>query len=312
MSDDRLPPLNALRAFEAAARRASFTKAAEELDVTPGAISQQIRLLEETVGQPLFRRLGRHVELTDPARLALPALQDAFVKLDEAARTLRLPLRRSRVSVSVAPSFAAKWLVPRMDTFQNAHPDVEVWISADMKVVDFALDDVDVAIRYGPGLHEGVTAEKLLAESVVPVCSPALLEGPTPLNAPTDLAAHTLLHDGSPENDPSCPDWPMWLAARGLEAIDARKGPRFNQASLVIEAAASGRGIALAKRAIAQQDLDSGRLVIPFADTSSPVAFSYWLVRPRGRSMTPALKDFLDWLKAEAGAAAIYGAGDGI
>jgi LysR family glycine cleavage system transcriptional activator len=312
MQDERLPPLNALRAFEAAARRASFTKAAEELDVTPGAISQQIRLLEETVGQPLFRRLGRHVELTDPARMALPSLQDAFAKLDEAARTLRLPLRRSRVSVSVAPSFAAKWLVPRMDAFQEAHPDVEVWISADMKVVDFAIDDIDVAIRYGPGLYEGVTAEKLLAESVVPVCSPTLLSGPKPLVEPANLAEHTLLHDGSPENDPSCPDWTMWLAARGLDHIDARKGPRFNQASLVIEAAASGRGVALAKRAIAQQDLDSGRLVIPFADEGSPVAFSYWLVRPRGRTMTPALRHFLDWLKGEAGIEGFTGLGDGI
>lgn len=297
----QLPPLNALRAFEAAARRLSFTKAAEDLDVTPGAISQQVKILEDWVGQPLFRRLGRAVELTDAARAAMPALREAFERLDDAVRLMRLPLRRERVSVSAAPSFAAKWLVPRLDRFQARHPDVQVWVSADMALVDFAYADVDVAVRYGPGLYEGVLAEKLLGEEVLPVCSPALLEGGRPLNSPADLSGHTLLHDSSPDNDPTCPDWPMWLAARGLSSVEGNQGLRFNQSAMVIDAAASGRGVALAKRAIAAADLASGRLVAPFGASADPVGFAYWLVRPKGRTMTPALKAFLDWVRLEAG-----------
>jgi LysR family glycine cleavage system transcriptional activator len=300
MAQDRLPPLNALRAFDSAARHLSFARAAEELDVTPGAISQQIRVLEDFVGQPLFRRLGRTVELTDPGKAAAPALREAFDKLHDAARLLQMPLRRGRVAVSAAPSFAAKWLVPRLEAFQARHPDVEVWISADMAVVDFAVDDVDVAIRYGPGLYPNVHAERLMSESVVPVCSPGLL---ATLETPADLARVTLLHDGSPENDPTCPDWAMWLKARGVDGVDPRPGPRFNQGSLAIEAAISGRGVALAKRAIAQADLDAGRLAIPFADQGSPVAFAYHVVWPRGRTMTPGLKAFVAWVREEAGVA---------
>jgi LysR family transcriptional regulator, glycine cleavage system transcriptional activator len=297
MSHDRLPPLNALRAFDSAARHLSFARAAEELDVTPGAISQQIRVLEDFVGQPLFRRMGRSVELTDPGRAAAPALREAFEKLHDAARLLHLPLRRGRVAVSAAPSFAAKWLVPRLESFQERHPDVEVWVSADMAVVDFAVDDVDVALRYGAGLYSGVHCERLLSESVVPVCSPSLQER---LKSPRDLAGVTLLHDGAPENDPTCPDWAMWLKARGVEGVDPRPGPRFNQGSLAIEAATAGRGVALAKRAIAQSDLDAGRLVIPFADEGSPVAFAYHLVWPRGRTLSPAVKAFIAWVREMA------------
>lgn len=295
------PPLNALRAFEAAARRLSFTKAAEDLDVTPGAISQQIKILEDWVGQPLFRRLGRSVELTDAARASLPALREAFERIDDAARLMKLPLRRERVSVSAAPSFAAKWLVPRIARFQARHPDVQVWTAADMALVDFAYADVDLAIRYGPGLYEGVLVEKLMNEEVLPVCSPALLEGPRPLRGPADLAGQTLLHDASPDHDPSCPDWSMWLAARGVSGADGNQGLRFNQSAMVIDAAISGRGVALAKRAIAGADLAAGRLVAPFGAETDRVGYAYWLVRPKGRTMTPALQAFLDWIRSEAG-----------
>ncbi|MFY7760354.1 transcriptional regulator GcvA [Aquidulcibacter sp.] len=294
------PPLNALRAFEAAARRLSFTKAAEDLDVTPGAISQQVKILEDFVGQPLFRRLGRAVELTDSARASMPLLREAFERIDDAVRQMRLPLRRERVSVSAAPSFASKWLVPRIDRFQAANPDVQVWVAADMNLVDFAYADVDLAVRYGPGFYEGVTSEMLMGEEVLPVCSPALLEGSKPLRTPQDLVGHTLLHDVSPDNDPSCPDWSMWLTARGVPRADGNQGLRFNQSAMVIDAAASGRGVALAKRAIAAADLQSGRLVAPFSGEGDKVGFAYWLVRPKGRTMTPALKAFLDWIKSEA------------
>jgi LysR family transcriptional regulator, glycine cleavage system transcriptional activator len=294
------PPLNALRAFEAAARRLSFTKAAEDLDVTPGAISQQIKILEDFVGQPLFRRLGRAVELTDSARAAMPLLRDAFERVDDAVRQMRLPLRRERVSVSVAQSFASKWLVPRMERFQAMHPNVQIWIAADMNLVDFAYTDVDLAIRYGQGYYEGVISEKLMTEEVFPVCCPSLLLESKPLKTPQDLVGHTLLHDTGTDNDPSCPDWSMWLAARGVTGANSNQGLRFNQSALVIDAAASGRGIALAKRAIAAADLQSGRLVAPFAGEGDKVGFAYWLVRPKGRTMTPALKSFIDWVKDEA------------
>lgn len=295
------PPLNALRAFEAAARRLSFTKAADDLDVTPGAISQQIKILEEHVGQPLFRRLGRSVELTDAARAAMPALRAGFEHLEDAVRLMRLPLRRERVSVSAAPSFASKWLVPRIDRFQSAHPSVQVWISADMSLVDFGYSDVDVAVRYGPGFYDGVLVEKLMNEEVLPVCSPSLLEAGRPLAVPSDIVGHTLLHDASADHDPSCPDWSMWLAARGVHGGDGNQGLRFNQSALVIDAAASGRGIALAKRAIAAADLASGRLVAPFSEAGDKVGFAYWLVRPKGRTLTPAVKVFLEWIRGEAG-----------
>lgn len=306
-ASDRLPPLNALRAFEAAARRLSFTKAAEELSVTPGAISQQIRHLEEFAGAPLFRRTGRQVLLTDAGQAALPLLTAAFEQMAEAAHMMRAPARRNRLMISCAPSFAAKWLARRLDGFQQQYPDAEVWVSADIALVDFAGPDIDLAIRYGSGGYEGLRFEKLMSESALPVCSPDLLEGAHPINTPQDLAFHTLLHDQSPEIDPSCPDWASWLAARGARDIDTNRGPRFNQSSLVVEAAAAGRGVALAKKAIAAADLDSGRLIAPFADGAADLDFAYWIVWPRGRTQSLIARDFIKWLKAEALAEQVTG-----
>ena len=304
---DRLPPLNALKAFEAAARRLSFTKAAEELNVTPGAISQQIRQLEDYAGTPLFKRTGRSVLLTDAAQAALPIVRDAFDKIAEAGRIMQAPARKGRVMVACAPSFAAKWLAPRLETFHSAHKGIEAWLSADMGLTDFATADADLAIRYGKGVYDGLKTELLLDETVVPVCSPALLEGDHPIRKPTDLAHHTLLHDESPENDPSCPDWSSWLVARNVKSQTARRGPRFNQAVLVIEAAISGQGIALAKRAVAAADLAAGRLVAPFADGSTEIDFSYWLVWPKGRHLSPDVRTFIKWAKTEAATSEIVG-----
>ncbi|MEL6285455.1 MAG: transcriptional regulator GcvA [Pseudomonadota bacterium] len=297
---DRLPPLNALRAFEAAARRLSFTKAAEELNVTPGAISQQIRQLEDYAGTPMFKRTGRSVLLTDAAQAALPLVREAFERIGEAGRVMRAPARKGRVMVSCAPSFAAKWLAPRLESFHQAHEGIEAWVSADMQLTDFNTADADLAIRYGRGHYDGLRSEKLMDETVLPVCSPGLLEGRDPLRRPEDLAVHTLIHDESPEKDPSCPDWSSWLRARGVSGVDGERGPRFNQAVLVIEAAVNGRGIALAKRAIAATDLDAGRLVAPFADGTTAIDFAYWLVWPKGRHLGPDVRAFLDWSKREA------------
>lgn len=297
----RLPPFHALRAFEAAGRHLSFARAADELGVSPAAVSQHIQQMEEFAGQPLFRRLGRRVELTDAGTAALVHVAAAMASLGDAARIMRLPLRGQRVSVSVAPSFAIKWLVPRLERFKALHPDIEVWVSADMGLVDFAVADVDLAIRYGAGGYADSQAQMLLTESVVPICSPALIEGDGALKSPADIARFALLHDDSPDRDPSCPTWPMWLMARGLDVEHARKGLRFNQSSLVVEAAIAGKGIALAKGQLAAADIAAGRLVTPFENAETPINFAYWLVWRRGRSLSPGLKAFMDWIREEAG-----------
>jgi LysR family glycine cleavage system transcriptional activator len=294
----RLPPLNALRAFEAAARHLNFSRAADELSVTPGAVSQQIQNLEDYIGAALFKRTPKGLLLTDAAQIALPALREAFDRLAEAASMLTAAVDGRRLTVSVAPSFAAKWLVPRLGKFETAHPLVDVWVSAGMELVDFASGEVDVAIRYGAGRYPGLESQRLMQETVLAVASPELL-ATNPLATLDDLAHHILLHDGSPDADPSCPDWTMWLAARGVKGVDGQRGPRFNQSSLVIEAAAGGRGIALAKRTLAQADLDAGRLVTPFQDATA-VDFAYHVVYPKAKGRLPQVKAFIGWLTAEA------------
>ncbi len=298
MSRDRLPPLSALRVFEAAARHESFKQAAEELFVTPGAVSQQIRLLEEHVGVELFVRDGRRVVLSDAGKASAQILKEAFEKMFEATRLMKAGTQKGRVTVSAAPSFAAKWLMPRLYEFSAANEDIDVWVSADMTPVDFAVTDIDLAVRYGNGHYSGLHVEHLLAEAVVPVCSPLLFEA-APIKKPGDLAHHVLLHDAG-DGDPSCPDWPMWLKAHGVEGVDATRGPRFNQASMVIEAAVAGRGVALAKRTIADADLQAGRLKVLFDEKDAPLNYGYYLVWPQTRDPSPAQLRFMEWLRNEA------------
>ncbi len=300
MDRRRLPPLNALRAFEAAARHLNFSRAADELAVTPGAVSQQIQNLEDYIGGPLFKRTPRGLLLTDSAQTALPALRDAFDKLAEAASLLTAPVDGRRVTVSAAPSFSAKWLVPRLGRFEEAHPEVDVWLQAGMELVDFATGEVDVAIRYGSGHYPALETTKLMTESVVVVASPALI-AEKPLDRIEDLANHVLLHDGSPDGDESCPDWPMWLAARGVKGVDGARGARFNQTSLAIEAAIAGRGVALTKRALAQADVDAGRLVEPLR-IATAVDFAYYVVHPKAKGRLKQVRAFTAWLAAEAAA----------
>ncbi len=300
MERRRLPPLNALRAFEAAARHLNFSRAADELSVTPGAVSQQIQNLEDYIGAALFRRTPKGLLLTDAAQIALPALREAFDRLAEAASMLTAAVDGRRLTVSVAPSFAAKWLVPRLGKFEAAHPQVDVWVSAGMELVDFANGEVDIAIRYGAGRYPGLEVQRLMQETVIPVASPELV-AENPLADPSDLAHHILLHDGSPDADESCPDWDMWLKARSIKDVDGQRGPRFNQSSLVIEAAVGGRGVALAKRALAQADLDAGRLVAPL-QIATAVDFAYYLVHPKAKGRLPQVKAFVAWLTAEAAA----------
>jgi LysR family glycine cleavage system transcriptional activator len=294
----RLPPLNALRAFEAAARHLNFSRAADELSVTPGAVSQQIQNLEDFVGVALFKRTPKGLLLTDPAQIALPALREAFDRLAEAASMLTAAVDGRRLTVSMAPSFAAKWLVPRLGKFEALHPMVDVWVSAGMELVDFASGEIDIAIRYGAGHYAGLEVTRLMQETVIAVASPELLERQA-LAELSDLSHQVLLHDGSPDADESCPDWNMWLAARGVRGVDGSRGPRFNQSSLVIEAAVGGRGVALAKRALAQADLDAGRLVAPF-QIATAVDFAYYVVHPKAKGRLPQVKAFVAWLIAEA------------
>ncbi|HZC16091.1 MAG TPA: transcriptional regulator GcvA [Caulobacteraceae bacterium] len=296
----RLPPLNALRAFEAAARHLNFSRAADELSVTPGAVSQQIQNLEDYVGVALFKRTPKGLLLTDPAQIALPALREAFDRLAEAASMLTAAVDGRRLTVTVPPSFASKWLLPRLGGFEALHPDVDVWVSAGMELTDFTSGEVDLAIRYGAGRYPGLEVIRLMQETVIPVASPELLAD-HPLEQLGDLANQVLLHDGSPDADHSCPDWTMWLAARGVKGVDGARGPRFNQSSLVIEAAVGGRGVALAKRALAQADLDAGRLVAPF-QIATAVDFAYYLVHPKTKGRLPQVKAFITWIGAEAAA----------
>ena len=296
----RLPPLNALRAFEAAARHLNFSRAADELSVTPGAVSQQIQNLEDYVGAALFKRTPKGLLLTDAAQTALPALREAFDRLAEAASLLTAAVDGRRLTLTAAPSFAAKWLVPRLGKFEEAYPQVDVWLSAGLDIVDFATGEVDLAIRYGSGRYPGLEVTRLLSETVIPLASPELLAN-TPLNDPADLANHILLHDGSPDADDSCPDWAMWLAARGIKNVDGARGPRFNQSSLVIEAAVNGRGVALAKQTLAQADIDAGRLVAPL-QIPTAVDFAYYVVHPKTKGRLPQVKAFVSWIQAEAAA----------
>lgn len=297
----RLPPLNALRVFEASARHLSFTKAAEELHVTPGAVSQQIKALEDFLQTPVFRREKRALLLTDEAQASLPVLREGFDKLSEASDILAAKADSRRLAISVAPSFASKWLVPRLDSFQDAHPEIDVWVSADMDVVDFAVDDVDLAVRYGAGNYPGLVTDHLMAEKIVPVCAPHLITGDKPLRKPEDLTRHTLLHDSSPDKDEKVPNWPMWLKAAGICHKEGDRGLKFNQSSLVIEAAVAGKGVALAKSALALADLEAGRLVIPF-DLTTPTDFAYYIVHPPSKSSSASVKAFASWLKDQAAA----------
>lgn len=294
-----LPPLNALRAFETAARHLSISLAARELNVTPAAISHQIRLLEEYIGLPLFIRNGRGLGLSDAGAAGLRDLREGFARLGAAMDAIDSLGEAGVLSVSVAPSFASKWLLPRLGGFQQTHSEIDVHVSASMQVSDFVKDGVDIAIRYGAGRYNDVVVERLLTEGVIPVCSADYLERHGPFNSPSDLVEATLLHDDSPDNDPSCPDWEMWLGAAGAKHINAGRGPRFNQSSFVIEAAALGRGVALAKAALAAEDLRRGRLVKAFP-SAVKVDFAYYIVAPRAKLNLPKVSHFISWLRKEA------------
>ena len=287
----RLPSLNGLRAFEAAARHLSFTLAAAELNVTQTAISHQIRRLEEELGIRLFVRQNRALTLTPQAQDYLPGVRAAFNDLRLATDRL---LRRDDdkvLTVSTLASLAAKWLLPRLTDFQEAHPGIDVRITTSTSLVDFQRDNVDAAIRYGRGQWPGLRADWLMAEDIFPVCSPALLGGAKPLRKPEDLAHHTLLHTSVARED-----WQLWLTAAGLTVVLAqRRGLMFDQSFMALQAAMEGLGVALGRTRLVESDIAAGRLVMPF-DLTLPTDAGFYIVAPEETANMPRIALFRDWL----------------
>ena len=292
-----LLPLTSLHAFEAAARRLSFKAAAEELHVTPGAISQQIKLLEDRLGTALFLRQTRRIQLTEAGRVLLVPTQQAFRALTDAVARIRGTDRGKILSVSLLPSFAALWFVPRLGHFRGRHPDIDVLISATPKLADIDRDEVDVVIRYGLGDYPGLHVEHLLADDLFPVCSPQLLEGPVPLRKPADLAHHTLIHDELRQ------EWDLWMRAAGIEGLDTSRGPSFSLWDLAFQAAIAGQGVALGRSTLVGEYLKSGKLVRPF-DVTSHSRFGYYLVCLLERANEPKIAALRGWLKEEIAGAA--------
>lgn len=289
----RLPPLNALKAFEAAARHLNFTHAAQELHVTQAAISHQVKHLEQWLALQLFERKGRTLTLSVHGKAYLRDLSELFDAL--AAATARIgdnavagPLR-----ITVLPSFASKWLLPRLGRFHAAHPEIEVQMSTSVDLCDLPRSDYDLGIRSGLGRWPGLQAELIAHERLAPLCSPALLSSAAPLKTIADLHQHTLLHDRPGEQ------WQRWLDSVGVAGIDARSGPGFSDSALVLQAAIDGRGVAMGRLFLAADDLAAGRLVKPFAQQLAN-DFSYWLVYPKAAASKPRVAAFRAWLLAEA------------
>jgi LysR family glycine cleavage system transcriptional activator len=289
----RLPPLNALRAFEAAARHESFTRAAAELFVTQGAVSHQVKALETQLGVRLFNREPQGLALTEAGKDYLVAVRDGFDRI--ALGTERLLQRQNAgvLTVSTSPDFAAKWLVHRLGSFVEAHPEIDLRVSATLHHVDFSREEVDVAVRHGDGDWPGLDTVRLSSEQLFPVCSPKLLSGRKRLSKPSDVLKYPLIHMDTRT------DWTRWLQAAGLDDAKVIHGPVLNRASMVIDAAINGQGIALARTTLSAHDILNGRLVRPFAEALR-LAKTYWIVCPKATASLPKIQTFREWLLAQA------------
>lgn len=285
----RLPPLNALKAFEAAARNLSFTIAADELFVTQAAVSHQIKTLEEHLGLKLFLRKNRSLLLTEEGQGYFLDIRDIFTQLIDATEKLLARGAKGSLTVSLTPSFAIQWLVPRLNLFNEAHPDIDVRIKAQDQDENSLTDDVDVAIYYGRGNWSGIETHKLHTEYMVPLCSPMLLNSSIPMNTPADLQKHVLLHDMTRRN------WKTWMKTAGVRDIKVNQGPIFSHSSMVLQAAVHGQGVALGNSVLAKPDIDAGRLVIPFSHyLESKNAF--YLVFRESQSELGKIVSFKDWM----------------
>jgi LysR family glycine cleavage system transcriptional activator len=291
-------PLNSLRVFEAAARNLSFVKASGELAVSAAAVSQQVKVLEEFLGQPLFRRQPRGLLLTESGQLLLSELGEVFLGLDNAIARVIDNDARGSLTLSVAPTFAVMWLISHLQNFDALYPDIDVRISTSLGLVDFQRDDFDAAIRLGHGDWFGLEKTKLFDESVTPMCSPRLLEGPDAIRTPNDLSKHTLLHNHSMDYDPDAPTWGKWLAAAGVEGVDANRGTHFSLPDHGLQASIDGAGVVLGWKKLSEKDVAAGRVVAPF-DVSLPLGSSFYLVYPEAYSRRPHIVAFREWLMKE-------------
>jgi LysR family glycine cleavage system transcriptional activator len=289
----QLPPLNALKAFEAAARHESFTRAAEELCVTQGAVSHQVKALEAELGLKLFNREHQRLLITEGGRAYLAVVRDAFDRIADGTQRLLQRQSGGALTVSTSPNFAAKWLVHRLGRFAEAHPEIDLRVSASLQHIDFAREDIDLAIRHSDGNAAGLHVTRLCAEELFPACSPKLLSGRNPLRKPSDLGRFPLLHVNDRQG------WSQWLDFAGITGVDPSRGPVLNQASMAIDAAVDGQGVVLARTALAAWDLIGGRLVRPF-DLAMPVSYAYWIVCPKTVAKLPKIVAFSEWLLAEA------------
>jgi LysR family glycine cleavage system transcriptional activator len=290
----RLPPLTWLRAFEAAARHLSITRAAEELQVTPAVVSQHVSALEKHLHVPLFRRVRHRLFLTDKGENYLPKLREAFDLMALGTRELYAAEERETLTIRVPSSFSIQWLAPKLDRFHARYPRMVIRLSALGREADFAREEIDLEIRNGAGKWPGVVSILLLEEEVFPVCSPQLLTGPQPLRLPADLRHHQLLHvNGYRE------DWRMWFAAAGVEFAQMQRGDLFDQSVMAIQAAVNGLGVALGRTSLVANELAAGRLVAPFAITL-PGEDAYWITYPESAAERPGLVAFRDWLLEEA------------
>lgn len=286
--------LQALRVFVEVGQRGSIKAAAQALHVTSGAVSQQVRLLEDRVGMTLFTRGRQGLRLTDAGASVYPALRDAFAQIEEAGRSLQAMRARRTLTVSTVATFAASWLVPRLGRFTHRHPEIEVRVEATSALVDLRRDQVDVALRHGLGDYPGLHASRLMAPVLVPVASPDWMAGQSPLQTPGDCLAHPLLHDADRA------DWPLWLAAHGV-AEDARalRGTAFEDDFLLIRAAEAGQGLALVPSAHAEAEITAGRLV-QVLDKPWPARFAYYVVTRPDATRRSDVEAFVAWLHEEA------------
>jgi LysR family transcriptional regulator, glycine cleavage system transcriptional activator len=299
MNRRRLPPLKALRAFEAAARHLNFERAGDELAVTASAVGQQVKSLEEWVGRALFVRLpSKGVALTPSGSRYAAAISEALDGLNDATARLLRPSEPKSLNVSTLPSLAANWLIPRLGSFRALHPDLEVRVSVSSDRTDFAREDIDIVIRFGKGGYPGMRTDLLMEEVFFPVCSTTLVADPShPLVVPADLDHHTLLHETA--DIPDYVTWDRWLAAVGVQGIDTSRGPRFTHTFLSLQAAASGQGVALATSVLIGDYLEAGRLVRPFPHEVRG-AYQYYIVCPEASAEKPGIVAFRNWLLAEA------------
>lgn len=289
----RIPPFPAVRAFEAAARHLSFKRAAEELHVTQSAISHQVKVLEQYLEVALFRRKPQGVNLTDAGKTYLPLVGGALDRLTSASELLRADRLGGPLTVGMSSAFASRWMVPRLGRFRDAFPSIELRIATFSRPVDFARDDVDVAIRVGLGDWPGLEARRLASSVLFPVCSPTLPLGGTPLQRPADLRHHTLLHYDYGE------EWSKWLETAGVSCVDASRGPRFDDCNVMFQAAIDGQGVGLTFSALAAPDLNAGRLITLFDVKTMPTGW-YHVVFPKASADRPKIIAYSDWLLDES------------